>query len=752
MGNRRVDRHLGHDVDPECGLDVGYAERSAVLAKQHDPGRPRSSDRPKEREVAGSNDEERRVGNREDGCPSAGLAEHRRAEVHHHRPWLIGEVGGKIVPSSTSGRPEPNGSGREDRQVGASLDLQRSQGIGADRRIGGQPRPHALADRPELRTEHRQRVTGQIDEQRVTGSLRLHDGERRSDDRGATASLDRPAHRDHDAPFANRVIDHDGQRRPGDDGSVQQGEGAMSPYRSSALVHRGQPRLVGRAWLADRTSLTRRPIGVTATGRTPARLDSRDLCHTSAPVTSVTSQPTTMTDSATTTDHVLALTGVEVACGGVIQVLRGVSLEVSRGAIVAILGANGAGKTTALRAISGLLPYQNGKIIGGSIHFDGAETTGTDTAALVRRGIAQVMEGRRIFAEISVDDNLKTGAYTRKDKAGIVESYERVMDLFQRLREQHKQIAGYMSGGEYYTPPEAVKAYAETKNSTVLCGMVYGTPMAQALEKSLNEDNLIGSPISLDAAWVKSSAYLPIGATYQGQAINLLDWYSKEGGGAGTTICSLALANNAYGNAGEEGFDYDAVVLTISGEAQIPGLLAETAKLDYFPQFLALAPSFASGTVVPANSAQYAKQVIVAADGAQWGVETTAGMKQHMADLRKYLPQEIGIPNPATECGYAQAITVVALLEKAVAKGDLRKVGIVGRWPNSGPSIPSGSTQLELRRPGHSGGTEHQQHLQGRHHRLRRSRPAESQPRLERGLQVASRPVTTVTRETSKRQ
>ena len=170
-----------------------------------------------------------------------------------------------------------------------------------------------------------------------------------------------------------------------------------------------------------------------------------------------------MTDPATTPDHILALTGVEVAYGGVIQVLRGVSLEVPRGAIVAILGANGAGKTTTLRAISGLLPYQNGKIIGGSIHFDGAETTGTDTAALVRGGMAQVMEGRRIFAEISVDDNLKTGAYTRKDKAGVVESYERVMDLFPRLRERHKQVAGCMSGGGYYT--EAAKAYGERRTA-----------------------------------------------------------------------------------------------------------------------------------------------------------------------------------------------------------------------------------------------------------------------------------------------
>ena len=155
-----------------------------------------------------------------------------------------------------------------------------------------------------------------------------------------------------------------------------------------------------------------------------------------------------MTSPPTASPDILTLENVEVVYGGVIKVLRGVSLVVPRGQIVAILGANGAGKTTTLRAVSGLLPYQNGRIVGGSVHFDGADTTGTDTAALVRGGMAQVMEGRRIFAEISVDDNLKTGAYTRKDKAGITESYERVMGLFPRLRERHKQIAGYMSGGE----------------------------------------------------------------------------------------------------------------------------------------------------------------------------------------------------------------------------------------------------------------------------------------------------------------
>lgn len=259
----------------------------------------------------------------------------------------------------------------------------------------------------------------------------------------------------------------------------------------------------------------------------------------------------------------------------------------------------------------------------------------------------------------------------------------------------------------YYTPSEATKAYAEQKNSVVMIGQIYGTPQTQALEKSLQDDGLVGSPISLDAAWVNSPNYLPVGGTYQQEAINLVDWYTKEGGGAGKTVCSLALANNAYGNAGENGFDIvskaglnfkvgikiktstaaaqaqqlkdgkcDAVVITISGEAQTPPLLSETAKIDYFPTFLALGPSFATRSVVPANSAQFAKQVIVATDGSQWGDEKVPGMKALITDLKKYAPEYIGNPNPAATWGYTQAQDVVALLEKAVANGDLSHAGI----------------------------------------------------------------------------
>jgi branched-chain amino acid transport system ATP-binding protein len=144
----------------------------------------------------------------------------------------------------------------------------------------------------------------------------------------------------------------------------------------------------------------------------------------------------------------LTVRELEVVYGGAINVLRGVSLDVPTGKVVAILGANGAGKTTLLRAISGLLLYQGGAVTAGSVHFDGSDITGGDAAANVRRGMAQVMEGRRIFAQLTVEENLRAGAYTRKDKAEVKASHERVISLFPRLLERRRQIAGYLSGGE----------------------------------------------------------------------------------------------------------------------------------------------------------------------------------------------------------------------------------------------------------------------------------------------------------------
>ena len=150
----------------------------------------------------------------------------------------------------------------------------------------------------------------------------------------------------------------------------------------------------------------------------------------------------------TANEPLLQVRHLEVVYSDVILVLRGVSLEVHEGTIVALLGANGAGKTTLLRAISGLLPVHRGKVTKGSITLGGTNITELEAAGTVRRGLSQVMEGRRIFPELSVDDNLKAGSFTRRDRKEIKQSYERVTELFPVLAERRKSTAGYLSGGE----------------------------------------------------------------------------------------------------------------------------------------------------------------------------------------------------------------------------------------------------------------------------------------------------------------
>jgi len=148
------------------------------------------------------------------------------------------------------------------------------------------------------------------------------------------------------------------------------------------------------------------------------------------------------------TDTILSVSNLEVVYNGVALVLRGVSLEVPRGQIVAVLGSNGAGKTTLLRAITGLLDVHRGAITKGRVELEGERIDNRDPAATVRSGVSQVMEGRRIFASLTVDENLRAGAYTRRSKTEIAASYERVMELFPKLVDRRKSTAGYLSGGE----------------------------------------------------------------------------------------------------------------------------------------------------------------------------------------------------------------------------------------------------------------------------------------------------------------
>ena len=144
----------------------------------------------------------------------------------------------------------------------------------------------------------------------------------------------------------------------------------------------------------------------------------------------------------------LELSNVEVVYNEVILVLRGLSIQVPDGQIVALLGANGAGKTTTLRTISGLLDVHDGVITKGTVTYDGKALNDRKPAEIVASGITQVMEGRRTFAELTVDENLTCGGITIKDKAAAAEAYDRVMELFPRLAERRKQVAGYLSGGE----------------------------------------------------------------------------------------------------------------------------------------------------------------------------------------------------------------------------------------------------------------------------------------------------------------
>ena len=153
--------------------------------------------------------------------------------------------------------------------------------------------------------------------------------------------------------------------------------------------------------------------------------------------------------SAAQKDRILSVNNIEVIYDHVILVLKGVSLDVPRGGIVALLGANGAGKTTTLKAISNLLHAERGDVTKGSILFNDAEVQDLSPNELVRRGCIQVMEGRHCFGHLTIEENLLTGAFTRRDgRAAIKHDLDLVYTYFPKLGERKDSLAGYTSGGE----------------------------------------------------------------------------------------------------------------------------------------------------------------------------------------------------------------------------------------------------------------------------------------------------------------
>jgi branched-chain amino acid transport system ATP-binding protein len=144
----------------------------------------------------------------------------------------------------------------------------------------------------------------------------------------------------------------------------------------------------------------------------------------------------------------LSLNNIEVIYNDVILVLKGMSMEVPQGKIVGLLGSNGAGKSTTLKAISGLLKPEDGEVTDGGIVFMNEEIHHMDAENIVRKGIFQVMEGRRVFEHLTTEENLIAGGYTRSDSGHVRPDLEMVYEYFPRLKERHNQTAGYLSGGE----------------------------------------------------------------------------------------------------------------------------------------------------------------------------------------------------------------------------------------------------------------------------------------------------------------
>ena len=148
------------------------------------------------------------------------------------------------------------------------------------------------------------------------------------------------------------------------------------------------------------------------------------------------------------TDNVLEVNNIEVIYNKVVQALRGLSLAVPRGQIVALLGSNGAGKSTTLKAISGLLALEDGELKSGSILFNGQPTATLAPQQLVRQGLSHVMEGRRVFEDLTVEENLVAATYALSGRNGVKPDFDLVYSYFPRLHERRKGLAGYLSGGE----------------------------------------------------------------------------------------------------------------------------------------------------------------------------------------------------------------------------------------------------------------------------------------------------------------
>ncbi len=259
-----------------------------------------------------------------------------------------------------------------------------------------------------------------------------------------------------------------------------------------------------------------------------------------------------------------------------------------------------------------------------------------------------------------------------------------------------------------YTEATAIQEYNATKDSVVMFTQIFGTAIIHAVLSQMEQDQVAGAPATLDADWVHEPNLVPIGAPYQIQAINGLDWYVNEGGGEGKKVCTLA-QDDPYGDAGQEGVDHAAeeldidlgprvdfavgtpdfttqinqlegesceAVVMVATPADAAGALGKAASVGYAPQWLLISPGYLKLLYVGGDLEPYAvENVKILSEGANWGDESVPGMAKMVADLEQYGDGQE--PDPYFAFGYNQARAVHQVLEKAVELGDLSREGIL---------------------------------------------------------------------------
>jgi ABC-type branched-subunit amino acid transport system substrate-binding protein len=258
-----------------------------------------------------------------------------------------------------------------------------------------------------------------------------------------------------------------------------------------------------------------------------------------------------------------------------------------------------------------------------------------------------------------------------------------------------------------YDPPTAVQKYNQIKGDVVMFNQLLGTPIVNAVLEQLNADDIVAQPATLDAFWVREQNLLPIGAPYQIQAINGLDWYVNEGGGEGQTICTLR-QDDPYGEAGQEGVDFAAEQLGIelgpevtfpvgnpdftSQISQLQGAdcqavwltavpsdtgtaLGKAAELGYAPQWLAQSPTWVTALGESPLAPYLQENYLWVSEGPEYGDESAPGMSELVRIQETYAPDQE--PDIYFNFGYVESKAVHQLLEQAVENGDLSHEGII---------------------------------------------------------------------------